>query len=114
MHLMLSWNRLIVKTGNSYAVNANHHRFQSLENELSVRVGMLWDVLQLRGSTGLSRYWSNGTDYNHTYTNWYYELEALQHQFKAGQAASPLYGKQPWTGYVQYRYRRLPDKYGMH
>lgn len=55
---------------------ANHHRFQSLENELSVRVGMLWDVLQLRGSTGLSRYWSHGTDYNHTYTNWYYELEA--------------------------------------
>ena len=55
---------------------ANHHRFQSLENELSVRVGMLWDVLQLRGSTGLSRYWSHGTDYNHTYTNWHYELEA--------------------------------------
>lgn len=76
MRPMSSWSKTYRENGKFIRSYANHHRFQSLENELSVRVGMLWDVLQLRGSTGLSRYWSHGTDYNHTYTNWYYELEA--------------------------------------
>lgn len=56
---------------------ANHNKFQSWENELSVRVGMLWNILQLSANTGLNRYWSDGTDYTHTYTNLYYEFQAM-------------------------------------
>lgn len=55
---------------------ANHYRFQAWENEVSARVGMLWNVLQLSANVGVNRYWSDGLDYYHTYTNWYYELEA--------------------------------------
>lgn len=56
---------------------ANHHKFQSWENELSVRVGMLWNILQLSANTGFNRYWSDGVDYMHTYSNLYYQLEAM-------------------------------------
>lgn len=54
---------------------ANQDRYQAWETELTARVGMLWNVLQLSATTGLNRYWSDGRNYYHTYSNWYYEGE---------------------------------------
>lgn len=55
----------------------NQKGFQYLNGELTLKAGMLWNILQLSLSGGVNRFWSDGKDYQHTYTNWYYRAEAM-------------------------------------
>ena len=55
---------------------ANHDRFQKLSVGMNVRVGMLWDMLQLSGSISNNSYWSHGLDYYHQINSLGVELQA--------------------------------------
>lgn len=54
----------------------NQKNWQQLSGRLTLRVGPLWDMLQLSVTGGVNHYMSNGNHYAHTYTNWYYEAQA--------------------------------------
>ena len=55
---------------------ANHDRFQNLNVGMNVRVGMLWDILQLSGSISNDTRWSRGINYNHHHNSLGWSLEA--------------------------------------
>ena len=54
----------------------NQKDWQKLSGRLMLRVGPLWDMLQLSFTGGVNHYMSHGNNYSHTYTNWYYEGQA--------------------------------------
>ena len=54
---------------------ANHDKFQKLSVGMNVRVGMLWDMLQLSGSISNNSFWSHGINYNHQVNSLGYELQ---------------------------------------
>lgn len=70
----------------------NQDGFQFFTGELSLRAGMLWDILQFSLSSGVNRYWSDGKEYRHTYTNWYYRAE-LMGQYKQFMAMFSMYNR---------------------
>lgn len=70
----------------------NQKSFQSLNSELTLRAGMFWNILQLSLSSGVNRFWSDGKDYQHTYTNWYYRAEAMA-QYKKLSAFFSIYNR---------------------
>ena len=55
---------------------ANHDKYQKLSVGMNVRVGMLWDMLQLSGSISNNSFWSHGVNYNHQVNSLGYELQA--------------------------------------
>lgn len=55
----------------------NQDRWEKWNGELTVRVGALWDILQLSLSGGINKYHSLGIAYDHVYTNFYYRAEAI-------------------------------------
>ena len=55
---------------------ANHDKYQKLSVGMNVRVGMLWDMLQLSGSVSNNSFWSHGINYNHQVNSLGYELQA--------------------------------------
>ncbi|MDE5421034.1 carboxypeptidase-like regulatory domain-containing protein [Ancylomarina sp. DW003] len=55
----------------------NQKQWTKYNHELTVRVGMLWKVLQLSGTGGLNRYISEGKSYLYTYNNFYYRAEMM-------------------------------------
>ena len=55
---------------------ANHDKYQKLSVGMNVRVGMLWDMLQLSGSISNNSFWSHGINYNHQVNSLGYELQA--------------------------------------
>ena len=55
---------------------ANHDKFHKLNLGLNVRVGMLWDMLQLSGSINHDTYWSRGLDFNHKINAFGWEVQA--------------------------------------
>lgn len=70
----------------------NQDRFEYLNGELTLRAGMLWNILQVSLSSGINRYWSDGKDYYHTYTNWYYRAEMMV-QYKRFTALFNIYNR---------------------
>ncbi len=70
----------------------NQDGFQSLNGELNLRAGMLWNILQSSLSGGVNRHWSDGKDYRHTYTNWYYRAEIMG-QYKHLTAMFSIYNR---------------------
>lgn len=45
---------------------ANHPSFQNWRTGINVRIGMLWDILQLSGKVESNKYWSKGVNFKHT------------------------------------------------
>ena len=98
---------------------ANHDRFQNLNVGMNVRVGMLWNMLQLSGSISNDTRWSRGLDYNHHYNSLGWSLEAALMYKKFVFSASYrkntdyLFGESFTTGEVmhyialQYRIKKL-------
>lgn len=98
---------------------ANHNRFQNLNVGMNVRVGMLWDMLQLSGSISNDTRWSHGLNYNHCHNSLGWSLEAALMYKKFVFSASYqkntdyLFGETFTTGeeihYIalQYRIKRL-------
>lgn len=98
---------------------ANHNRFQNLNVGMNVRVGMLWDMLQLSGSISNNNRWSRGVNYNHHHNSLGWSLEAALMYKKFVFSASYqkntdyLFGETFTTGeeihYIalQYRIKRL-------
>ena len=98
---------------------ANHDRFQNLNVGMNVRIGMLWNMLQLSGSISNDSRWSHGLDYNHHHNSIGYSLEAAFMYKKFVLLASYrkntdyLFGESFTTGeethYIalQYRIKRL-------
>lgn len=70
----------------------NQDGFQHLNSELNLRMGMLWNVLQFSLTGGVNRYWSDGLDYYHNYTNWYYRAEVMG-QYRHWMAMFSLYNR---------------------
>lgn len=70
----------------------NQTGFQYFNGELNVRAGMLWNVLQFSLAGGVNRFWSDGKDYNHIYTNWYYRAEVMA-QYKKFAASFLIYNR---------------------
>lgn len=57
-------------------VKDNQKSWQKLSTELELSVRPLKDILNLKLITGFRYFDSNGNNYRHTYTNWYYRAEA--------------------------------------
>lgn len=55
----------------------NQKSWQKLNPELQLKFGPIKDILTLSLTTGVNYYDSRGLNYHHTYTNWYYEIEAM-------------------------------------
>ena len=70
----------------------NQDGFQYFNSELNLRAGMLWNILQFSLSGGVNRFWSDGKDYRHTYTNWYYRAEMMA-QYKHLMASFTIYNR---------------------
>lgn len=70
----------------------NQNGFRFFNSELNVRAGMLWNILQFSLSGGVNRFWSDGKDYSHTYTNWYYRAEVMA-QYKHLTASFSIYNR---------------------
>lgn len=98
---------------------ANHDRFQNLNVGMNVRVGMLWDMLQLSGSISNNNRRSRGVNYNHHHNSLGWSLEAAlmykKFVFSANYKRNTdyLFGETFTTGeeihYIalQYRIKRL-------
>jgi outer membrane receptor protein involved in Fe transport len=98
---------------------ANHDRFQNLNVGMNVRVGMLWDILQLSGSISNDTRWSRGINYNHHHNSLGWSLEAamLYKKFvfsaRYQKNTDYLFGENFTTGEVmhyialQYRIKKL-------
>lgn len=55
----------------------NQRSFQWLNPELELKFGPFKDILTLSFSNGINYFDSKGRDYHHSYTNWYYRIEAM-------------------------------------
>lgn len=98
---------------------ANHSSFRDWTVGLDVRVGMLWDMLQLSGSIENRKYWSNGIDFRHTQSSIGWDVAAtfMYKNFTAAFAfqhnSDYFFGERLSTGEeahlidVQYRWKRL-------
>lgn len=98
---------------------ANHDRFQNLNVGMNVRVGMLWNILQLSGSISNDTRWSRGINYNHHHNSLGWSLEAamLYKKFvfsaRYQKNTDYLFGENFTTGEVmhyialQYRIKKL-------
>lgn len=51
----------------------NQTRAQKLWSSITLKVGMLWDILQLSVTGGANYHLMEGNSYSHRYTNWYYQ-----------------------------------------
>lgn len=103
----------------------NQDGFQYLNGELSLRAGMLWNILQFSLSGGVNRYWSDGKDYRHTYTNWYYRAEVmgqykhLMAMFSINNRRNSFWGEKMSSGenvhvlLVRYNYKQISVGGGM-
>lgn len=56
---------------------ANQQSWQKLNPELTIKVGPIKDILSLSLTTGINYFDSQGNNYHHTYTNWYYRASAM-------------------------------------
>lgn len=81
-----------IENGMFVHTSENQNGFQSLNSELNLRAGLLWNILQFSLSGGTSRFWSDGKDYNHSYTNWYYRAEVMA-QYKHLMASFTIYNR---------------------
>jgi hypothetical protein len=54
----------------------NQHNWQKVNPEMELKFGPIKNILNLSLTTGMNYFDSRGIDYRHSYTNWYYELEA--------------------------------------
>lgn len=98
---------------------ANHPDYQNWRTGINVRVGMLWDMLQLSGLLESNSYWSHGVNFSHTDHSFGLQLQAdLMYKnltFSAGYQNNCDYfwGEKLNTGEVihmiqaQYRIKRL-------
>lgn len=55
----------------------NQRSWQKLNPELELKIGPIKDILTLSFANGINYFDSRGHNYHHTYTNWYYRLEAM-------------------------------------
>ncbi len=64
----------------------NQKSMQQINGRATFRVGPIKDILQLSVTGGVNHYISNGNNYFHTYTNWYYRgsLSATWKKFVLG------------------------------
>ncbi len=103
----------------------NQDGLRYFNSELNLRAGMLWNILRFSLSGGVNRYWSDGKDYSHTYTNWYYRAEVMA-QYKHLTASFSIYNRRNrfWgeslsSGEnlhmlsVMYKYKRIAVGVGM-
>lgn len=56
---------------------AQQRSWQKVNPELELRVGPIKDLLSVSVATGLNYFDSRGVNYHHTYTNWYYRIDAM-------------------------------------
>ena len=98
---------------------ANHDKFQKLSMGLNVRIGMLWDILQLSAGVSNDRYWSHGLNYNHHVNSFGIDLQAalmyknLTLMAMYHKNADSFYGEELFTGEemhyfgAQYRIKKV-------
>lgn len=55
----------------------NQKDWQKLNNELTIRLRPLKNLLMFSLTGGANNYWSNGNNYKHTYNNFYYRAELM-------------------------------------
>lgn len=67
-----------LREGNMFVRTINNQvSFQKLNPELELKFGPIKDILTLSFSNGINYFDSKGHNYHHSYTNWYYRLEAM-------------------------------------
>ena len=54
----------------------NQQNWQKVNSEINLQFGPIKDILNFNFTGGMSYFDSKGTDYHHTYTNWYYRAGA--------------------------------------
>lgn len=70
----------------------NQDGFQSFNGELNLRAGLLRNILQVSLTGGVNRFRSDGKEYLHTYTNWYFKADVMA-QYKNLTAAFSIYNR---------------------
>ena len=55
----------------------NHDNFRELKMGINIRMGMLWNILQLSGSVYNDMAWSNGIDYRHKHQSIGWDVTAM-------------------------------------
>lgn len=97
----------------------NQLSFQKVNPELELKFGPIKDILTISFSNGINYYDSKGRNYHHTYTNWYYRLEAMANYknwsgfFQIQNHRNHFYGETLSYGEnyhilgVEYRYKQL-------
>jgi len=77
----------------------NQKSWQKLNSELTLKVKPIQNMLMLSLTGGINRYWSNGNNYNHNHTNYYYRASAtfmykkIMAYFSANNAYNNLWGE---------------------
>lgn len=56
---------------------ANQKDWQKISGDVNVRIGPIKNILILSATCGINRYISEGNNYLHTYTNWYYRASVM-------------------------------------
>lgn len=56
---------------------ANHPSFQNWRTGIDLRIGMLWEILQLRGKLESNNYWSRGINFSHAEQSIGWEISAM-------------------------------------
>lgn len=97
----------------------NQKSWQKLNAETTFSLRPLKDLLTISLTGGVNRYWSNGNNYTHTLTNFYYRssvtlmLDKVLAQFSASNAYDNLWGETMMGGeitqmlMVMYKYDRF-------
>lgn len=58
-------------------ITANQVNWQKANGDATLRIGPLWQILQVSLTGGLNHYISNGNTYSHTYTNAYFRASVM-------------------------------------
>lgn len=97
----------------------NQLSFQKLNPELELKFGPIKDILTISFTNGINYFDSKGHNYHHTYTNWYYTLDAMANYknwsafFQIQNHRNEFYGEKLSYGEnyhalgVDYRYKQL-------
>jgi hypothetical protein len=82
----------------------NQKNWQKLNNELTFTVNPIQDMLTVSLTGGINRYLSNGNNYSHKHTNYYYRaslmfmVKKFMAQFQANNAYNNLWGETLYGG----------------
>lgn len=74
----------------------NQKRMQKILSSVTLRTAPLWNIFQMSLTGGVNHYISEGQNYLHKYTNWYYRVQMMA-QYKAWLAVFEL--KSRWNDF---------------